>query len=99
MAPGSLHRLCKNEIKKRACRKTRHYTFNTQSLLHGVGGVDGGAEDAQIIGGGEDFKAAALERAHFHNFVYQPVEHPGLEEFGFQADDGARCGAFDWDVV
>jgi len=35
--------------------------------------VHRGAEDAHFVRGGDHFKPAALQRAHFHHFVDQPV--------------------------
>src|SRR5215470_3720430 len=54
--------------------------------------VDGGAEDAEFVGGGQDFEAAALERAHFHHFVDQAVEQSYINEFGFRAGDEKHAG-------
>ena len=68
-------------------------------LLCGLGGVDGGAEDAQFIGGGQDFKAAALQRTHFHHFMHQAVEEAGIDELDVQAGDEEDAGAFHVDAV
>ncbi len=58
-------------------RKTMvgHPQFSREVILgEGAGGVDGGADDADFVGGGNDFKAAALERAHHNHFVKEAIE-------------------------
>src|SRR5438552_11062661 len=46
----------------------------------GAVGVDGGADDAHFVAGGDDFKAAALQRAHFHHLVQEPVQQSDVDE-------------------
>jgi len=41
-------------------RPSSMWLDRSSGLFRGVGGVDGGAEDAQFVRSGEDFKAAAL---------------------------------------
>src|SRR5215467_11818273 len=55
--------------------------------------IDRSPEDAEFVGGGEHFKAAALERAHFHHFVDQAVEQSYINEFGFRPGDEEHTGA------
>ena len=42
-------------------------------LVHGALGVDGGADDSDLVGGRDQFKPAALQRAHLHHFMQIPV--------------------------
>src|SRR5882724_9375978 len=51
------------------------------NFLPGAVGVDGGADNAHFVGGGDDFEAAALERAHLDHFVEEPVQQADINKF------------------
>ena len=72
-------------------RSSDRLTESLKRLFCGSFGVDGGAEDAEFVGGGEDFEAAALQRAHFHHFVEQAVEQAGINEGCVRAGDEERA--------
>src|SRR5437773_689588 len=60
--------------------------------------VHGGAEDPHFVRGRHDFKPAALQRAHFHHFVHQPVQQSGLDEFRLRPSDEKRPRALHVDA-
>src|SRR5207253_2656486 len=69
----------------------------------GAVGVDGGTDDAHLVAGGDDFKTAALQGAHFHHLVQEPVQQSDVDESyvrpgnkkhsrAFHVDAGSRGG-------
>src|SRR6266852_6690356 len=73
---------------------------NTMQILslRGAVGVDGSAEDTDFVGGGDQFEAAALQRAHFDHFVEEPVEQSDVDKFHFRSGDEKCSWAFHVDA-
>jgi hypothetical protein len=63
-------------------------------LGEGAGGIDGRAEDTDLVGGGDDFEATALQRAHHDHFVEQAIEAADFEEIYLRAGNVKNARAF-----
>src|SRR5260370_38585868 len=72
--------------------------------LGGGGGVDGGADDADLVGSRHDLEVAALQRAQLDHFEQQAVQQTDVDESHYGSGDekgsralhvdasGRRCG-------
>src|SRR5260370_2679330 len=61
--------------------------------LGGGGGVDRGADDADLVGSRDDLEVAALQRAHLDHFEEQAVQQTNIDEshFGSGDEKGSRA--------
>src|SRR5713226_1067099 len=66
--------------------------------LRGAVGVDGRADDAHFVRRGDYFKTAALQRAHFHHLVQEPVQQTDVDEFYVQPGYKKHSGTFHVDA-
>src|SRR5205814_401116 len=66
--------------------------------LCGAVGVDGGADDSHFVAGGDNFKTAALQRAHFHHLVQEPVQQSDVDESYVRPGNKKHSGTFHVDA-
>ncbi len=66
--------------------------------LCGAVGVDGGADDSHFVAGGDNFKTAALQGAHFHHLVQEPVQQSDVDESYVRPGNKKHSRAFHVDA-
>src|SRR5262249_41427258 len=76
-----------------SCRSGSGSAATSELRSGGALGVDGCADNAHFVAGGDPLKAAALERAHLYHLLHVAIEQADVDEFGVGAGDVKMAGA------